>query len=91
MALQLDPSNYNTNNKMGMAKLHAGAFDEAYIYLNKAFNIRPDSVETNYYLGFCLASLGNIEKAKSYFERTLKLQPNHSGARRNLQVISQSN
>ncbi|GJQ66979.1 hypothetical protein Trydic_g7979 [Trypoxylus dichotomus] len=59
-----------------------GRHTEAFQCLNKALNIDPKNVEGLVARGALFANSGNFQKAIEDFETALKLNPNHSNARK---------
>lgn len=66
----------------GIDHFKAGRHTEAFQCLNKALNIDPKNVEGSVARGALYANSGNFQKAIEDFETALKLNPNHTNARK---------
>lgn len=80
---QLQASKWAYSNVAdGIDHFKAGRHTEAFQCLNKALNIDPKNVEGLVARGALFANSGNFQKAIEDFETALKLNPNHSNARK---------
>ena len=61
-----------------------GELEQIIIWLNKAFEIAPDSPDLNNTLGDILVERKQYQGAINAFEKTLKLNPDHPDARYNI-------
>ncbi|MFY9309699.1 MAG: tetratricopeptide repeat protein [Bacteroidia bacterium] len=72
------------NDAMKMGRAHP---DEARKLLEKAVEVDPYNAEYWYNLGGVNFTIGNYEKARTAWERTLKLNPNKEDAKRGMAAI----
>jgi len=63
-----------------------GKTDVAVAFLREALELKPDDADTCNNLGSALAQKGNVGEAVTYFERALRLNPQHTQARKNLAI-----
>ena len=59
----------------------------ALVPLRRALALNPQSASAHYFAGLCLAQLGDLGAAVLELEVTLRLDPNHTAARTNLELI----
>jgi Flp pilus assembly protein TadD len=65
----------------------AGKFEEADRLTTRALELTPDAADALYLRGFSLDRHGDTVAAAGYYERTLRVDPNHVRARTNLGII----
>jgi len=68
-----DDTNVITLVNLGIAYFHSGDIENAYEILNAAYKKNPSIPEVHLYIGNCLKSLGEEEKANKAFQRYLVL------------------
>jgi hypothetical protein len=87
-AVQLDPNNIVARIGRGMSMLMApppfGNVDVAVSDFQKVVELDPDNVDGHFNLGLAYQKKGEIEKSKREFEETMKLKPDHEGAKAEL-------
>jgi Tfp pilus assembly protein PilF len=95
-ALAADPQSAHARDALanslydaGTDALERGAFAAAESALREALALKPASAEMHNNLGIALASQGRIAEAVRAWEAALRLNPNLTDARRNLQLASQ--
>ena len=69
----------------GTAAIEAGDFDRAALALQESISLKPDSAEAHNNLGIALASQGRIVEAITEWETALRVAPDLTDARRNLE------
>jgi len=74
-ALRLDPKLPNIYTLVGEARDKTGATDLAEAAFLQALQSNPDDFEANLYVGAILYKRRDIEKAKAYLEKAVKLRP----------------
>jgi tetratricopeptide (TPR) repeat protein len=80
-ALRLDPKLPNLYTLVGEARDKTGATAEAESAFLQALKGNPDDFEANLYVGAILYKRRDIEKAKPYLEKAVKLRPGDPMAR----------
>jgi tetratricopeptide (TPR) repeat protein len=80
-ALRLDPKLPNIYTLAGTARDKAGDFASAEPAFREALKTDPESFEANLYLGAILYKRREIDEAKVFVDRALKLRPNDPLAR----------
>jgi tetratricopeptide (TPR) repeat protein len=75
-ALELDPRSIAANTFMALYWQRQGSYDLALVYLHEAATIEPDNPTIKAEIGRTLAIMGDLEKAKGYYEQATKLAPN---------------
>jgi tetratricopeptide (TPR) repeat protein len=72
----------NAQKKMGKAleALRVNKLREARIHLDAAYRLAPASADVNYIFGVYWSQANNLDQAKSYWTKTLKLNPKHLSA-----------
>ena len=65
---------------LGLTELKLNKNIEAEAAIKKAININPKQPESYFNLGILLYTQGNIEEAGNQWEKTLQLDPDHTGA-----------
>ena len=73
---------------LGFAYYFKDDFQKATEYLEKAMTIRPPDTELLNATADCHLRLGNTDKAKAYFERSLELDPSQEAVKRRLAELS---
>jgi Tfp pilus assembly protein PilF len=71
-ATELDPKNWNAWNKLGLATMSMGAFDQAEDAFKKATRLNPEMAEVRNNYGTLLAHVGRNEEAVTHFEAALE-------------------
>jgi tetratricopeptide (TPR) repeat protein len=72
---------------LGMIYLYSDLNSEALLYLQKASQINPYSVDINNGLAILYVNLKDYEKAIGFFKTTLKLNPFYRPAYDNLSLL----
>lgn len=80
-ALRLDPKLPNIYTLVGEARDKTGATAEAESAFGQALQINPDDFEANLYVGAILYKRRELDKAKVYLEKAVKLRPRDPMAR----------
>ena len=72
----------NAQKKMGKAleALRVNKLREARIHLDAAYRLAPASADVNYIFGVYWSQANNLDQAKSYWTKTLELNPKHLSA-----------
>lgn len=86
-ALQHDPGNAQIYNILAGALYYQNKVPQAIAAWEKALDLNPNDTDACNNLGAAYLGLGNNTEAKRLFEKTLALQPQHRGARSNLDKI----
>ena len=80
-ALRLDPKLPGVYTLTGTARDKTGAVKEAEEAFREALKINPDDFEANLYLGAILYKRRDLDQAKPYLDKALRLNPTSSMAR----------
>ncbi len=72
---------------LGRAYYMKGDIEEAIKVLEDTYKEAQDSENANLYLGHCYRKLGEYEKAIKYYEVTLKINPAHKEAKREIETL----
>jgi len=80
-ALRLNPELPGLYTMVGEARDKTGSTDEAESAFLKALETNPDDFEANLYVGAILYKRRDLDKARPYLEKALKLKPTDSMAR----------
>jgi tetratricopeptide (TPR) repeat protein len=80
-ALALDPKLPRLYSLIGIARDKSGDVKDAETAFRDALKITPDDFDANLYLGAILYKRRDLDEAKPYFERALRLNPSSSMAR----------
>jgi len=80
-ALSLDPKLPGIQTLAGRARDGTGNKEQAEAAFRQALRIDADDFEANLYLGSILAERRELDEAKTYLDRALKLNPSNSMAR----------
>ncbi len=91
-ALILDPNYTEAQNNLAITCRQAGQFfgekkgdlQNAFTYLNKAYELDPNDYETLRLLGVAYGVSGNSQKAVDFFTKALEKEPNNAAAYYNL-------
>ena len=83
-SIEINPSDINTHNNLGVILKELGDYDQAKICFEKAIKINPNNSKTFNNLGVVLNILGQYEKALSIFEQGLKLDPSSITIQKNI-------
>ena len=67
--------------RAGIINLELEKYSGAIKLLKKVDKLMPNYSHVFYYLGLAAEGLGNIDNAKSYFEKCINLNANHHNAR----------
>ena len=73
------PHNYYSRGVINLAKVLTWAkkFEEAYFVLDRYSTLVADEAEAQYLMGTFLQKLGTPERALTYFQKALSLEPDH--------------
>ena len=74
-ALDTDPVSASFLDTKGWIFFRMGRMQEARAYLEQAFRQMPESGEIQYHMGELELQAGNVDLAREYWERALKLEP----------------
>jgi len=80
-ALRLNPKLPRLHTLVGTARDKTGAVKDAESAFREALKTNPDDFEANLYLGAILYKRRDIDEAKGYLDRALRLKPTDSMAR----------
>ena len=90
-ALDRDAASPNARANLGQIRYEQGAdllaarqYTAAAGMLRSAVDLLPDSAEAHNDLGVALASMGQVDDARTHFRRAVELRPDFQEARRNL-------
>lgn len=72
---------------LGRAYYMKGDIKEAIQVLEQAYEEAKGSEEENLYLGYCYRKLGEYDKAIKFYEATLKINPEHEEAKKELETL----
>jgi predicted regulator of Ras-like GTPase activity (Roadblock/LC7/MglB family) len=72
---------------LGRAYFIKGNIEEALKILEGTYEEAQDSENLNLYLGHCYKKIGEPDKAKKYYETTLKIDPENREAQRELEIL----
>lgn len=72
---------------LGRAYYMKGDIKEAIQVLEQAYEEAKGSEEENLYLGYCYRKLGEYDKAMKFYEATLKINPEHEEAKKELETL----
>ncbi len=72
---------------LGRAYYMKDDIKEAVKILEEVYTEAPDSENTNLYLGHCYKKLGENEKALKFYEATIKINPENSEAKKELELL----
>lgn len=86
-AARLQPDAADLDFKWGLVLAQAGRLADAVAHLQRAVVQQPDDPARHFLLGRALWAAGQRPDAVAQFEETLRLDPNHSGARGVLDAI----
>ncbi len=76
--LNLDPYYYEAYYSLGFVYYYAGQAENALWYANKVMELGPDRAESNALMGSVFLNLNEAPlKAKPYFEKAIKIDPNY--------------
>ncbi len=86
-SIEIDPFNYEPY--VNLAEMHIGNHrpHKAEPYLREVLNLQPKNIKALYELGKISAEKGEKQAARDYFQRTLKANPNHTGAINALEAL----
>lgn len=90
-AIAIKPNHAEGHLKLGIALHESNNNRDCYVAaeqcFRKALELDANSVSACFYLSSCLKQFGKLDEAKTYLERTLKLQPEHNDARAHLAMV----
>ena len=86
-AIEIDPAYTPFHSMLGLLLLQQGHAAEAVLHLMRYTEERPDDPKGHNNLGAALSRAGRTEEARAAFRRALRLDPNHHGARVNLESL----
>ena len=86
IARDKDPSDPDTLDTMGWVYYKKGFYLYAIMFFKESLALKPDNPITCYHLGMALSKTNESEKAKSYFEKAISLDPDfkHAEEARNM-------
>ena len=89
-SLILNPDYFYAWAALGTSQLHRGLYREALDSYSSALrypSVRGNRAEIYFGIGYALSALNNDSEAKVYYEKTLKENPDHTGALTNLAIL----
>jgi tetratricopeptide (TPR) repeat protein len=86
-ALEIDPHNALTHQGLALSWMRQQRLEEAAHALLTSIGYQHDTPQSHYWLGVCLARLGNKERAIQAFETALSFQPPLRAAHRRLATL----
>lgn len=87
-AYALNPSDIRVLNSLATMYTDAGSFEKADQLLQESLKIDNTSADTYYVMGYKLFKQGDTAGAIKNLEQALKLNPNHAGAKTNLNLLN---
>jgi len=84
VAISKDPSNAEAYNNKGLYFTEQGTTDSAFIYLNKAIEMKKDFYQAWYNRGNTYAKTGAFNNAIEDYKKTLEIKPGYTDAILNL-------
>jgi predicted Zn-dependent protease len=75
------PNDFDANVYLGILLRQDKSFEEAYVHLSRAAQLRPKEQYARYHLGAVLAALGKPDEARPLLEGVAKEYPNFAEAR----------
>jgi Flp pilus assembly protein TadD len=78
-------------NEDGVRLFQRGAYSDASQSFQAALALQPDDPDLLYNLGQCYDRLGNVDKARNYYETCIQRAPGHADARHALTVLLWNN
>ena len=85
-ATELNPTNAEVHNNMGVTLRAQGKLAEAIAAYHRALEINPANAEAHYNMGNALQEQGKLEEAVSAFHRALEIKPTYADAHNNMGV-----
>ena len=82
--LEVQPTNVDANNNLGVLLYSIGRLDEAETNYRKAIKLKPDSSQAHNNLGSLLKQLGKLDKAEASLRKAIALRPRYTLAARNI-------
>lgn len=79
--------NQEVTKSLAYLYINSGQFKKLLNCTNDLLDWFPENENYNYFNGVALENLNNTEEAKQYYEKALKLNPDHSGANMSLGLI----
>jgi len=86
-AVELNPELAIAHKNLGMALLNQKKNDRGLEHLHTAARLLPTDASLCFNIGVVYAQKGDMERAKTFFEKTLNIDPNFEAARVNLNKI----
>jgi tetratricopeptide (TPR) repeat protein len=86
-AIEIDPAHVPFRSMLGLLLLQQGHAAEAVPHLLRYAEERPEDPKGHNNLGAALSRAGRTEEARAAFQRALRLDPSHHGARVNLESL----
>ena len=83
-AIKLSPDSFNAHTNLAAAYEIWGNPDLALLHYKKAADLAPDRSQAQYNLAAAYLGAGNKDAAKHCLIKTVRLQPSHTGALRQL-------
>src|SRR3954470_854326 len=76
--LQLSPRHFDALHLLGMTEYHTRRYHEAEQLLAQAVDAEPRSVDAHFNRGVILSLLGRHAEARTSYQRTIALKPQHA-------------
>lgn len=89
-ALDLRPSSFDTQLRLGLLYLQERSFDRAVLVLHKALDIKPDSAAVFYHLGQAEEGRYQLFAAEKAYARALELDPENTGFRQHYEAFQKA-
>ena len=86
-AININPLNFKAWADKGFFLKHMSEYDSALMCFNRAIGIKGDFIPPWYNKGVLLGLLGKFEEAVECYNHVLKLDPNHTLAKRDLEIL----
>ena len=83
-AIKLAPLSYIAHTNLASAYETWGNFDLAFEHYKKAADLAPDQAKIQFNLASAYISLGKKDDARRHLDNTIRIQPTHTGALRQL-------
>lgn len=87
-ASEINPNEHRVNFYLATLTLNRKSFEESLNYILKSIEREPNVDDKNNFLGVILYKLGEYAFAKKFFEKTLYLNPNYTGAKESIAAIN---
>jgi len=83
-AIELNPSDLDSLNNLGLLHFRAGRFREAAVLFDKLSGLNPNSINAKMNLGAAAANSGDLKKAIAVWKEVIKAEPTRTGVRLDL-------